>query len=110
MTTGQLEAFLAVAERRQLTDAARRLGISQPTLSRQIQALEKELGVRLLVRTARGAVLTDAGERFLAPAREARDALRAGAADLHELAGAPRGPVALGTLPTVGAYLLPPLL
>lgn len=110
MTTEQLEAFRAVAERQQLTDAARRLGVSQPTLSRQVQALERELGVRLLVRTPRGVVLTEPGERFLAHAREALDALREGATELHELANSPRGPVSLGTLPTVGAYLLPGLL
>ncbi|MBS2029872.1 MAG: LysR family transcriptional regulator [Deltaproteobacteria bacterium] len=110
MDTNQLQAFLAVAGRRQLTSAARQLGVSQPTLSRQVQALEKELGVRLLVRTPRGVVLTDAGERFLAHAREGLEALRAGATELHELANQPRGPVALGTLPTVGAYLMPALL
>lgn len=109
MTTEQLEAFRAVAERRQLTDAARRLGLSQPTLSRQVQALERELGVRLLVRTPRGVVLTDAGERFLAHAREALDTLREGTTELHELAHIPRGPTTMGALPTVGAYLLPGL-
>jgi len=110
MTTDQLEAFRAVAERQQLTDAARRLGLSQPTLSRQVQALERELGVKLLVRTPRGAVLTEPGERFLAHAREALDTLRDGATELHELANSPRGPTSLGSLPTVGAYLLPALL
>jgi len=110
MDTHQLEAFLAVAGRRQLTAAAHQLGVSQPTLSRQVQALEKELGVRLLVRTPRGVVLTDAGERFLSHAREGLEALRTGATELHELANQPRGPVSLGTLPTVGAYLMPALL
>ena len=110
MTTTQLQAFIAVAERRQLTEAARRLGLAQPTLSRQIQALEKELGARLLVRTPRGMVLTDAGERFLAHAREGLEALREGATELHELATEPRGPVGVGALPTVGAYLMPALL
>ena len=110
MTQEQLQAFVAVLERRQLTEAARRLGRSQPTLSRQIQALERELGVRLLVRTPRGAVATDAGQRFLGFAREALSTLTEGAAELHELAQTPTGPVALGSLPTVGAYLLPGLL
>ena len=73
MTTEQLTAFVMVAERRQLTDAARRLGTSQPGISRQLSALERELGVRLLVRTPRGVALTEAGEKFLAHAREAGD-------------------------------------
>jgi DNA-binding transcriptional LysR family regulator len=107
MTLEQLEAFVAVAERKTFTEAARQLGVSQPTLSRQIQALEQETAVRLLVRTPRGVVLTDPGARFLRRAREAVDALRQGTSELHELAQTPRGPVAIGALPTVGAYVLP---
>jgi LysR family transcriptional activator of glutamate synthase operon len=110
MTLDQLQAFLAIAERGQLTEAARRLGVPQPTLSRQLQALEKEVSARLLVRTPRGTVLTDSGARFLRHAREAVDALRQGTAELHELSNLPRGPVAIGALSTVGAYLLPALL
>jgi DNA-binding transcriptional LysR family regulator len=110
MTTEQLEAFLAVAERRTFTKAARQLGLSQPTLSRQLQSLEAELDARLFVRTPRGAVLTDPGGRFLKSAREALDALRQGTSELHELAQTPRGPVAIAALPTVGAYILPALI
>jgi LysR family transcriptional activator of glutamate synthase operon len=110
MTREQLQAFVTALEQRRLTEAARRLEVSQPTLSRQIQSLERELGVRLLVRTPRGVVGTDAGQRFLGFAREALRALQEGTAELHELAKTPRGPVALGSLPTVGAYLLPGLL
>jgi DNA-binding transcriptional LysR family regulator len=107
VTTEQLAAFIEVAARRKLTEAAKRLGQSQPAVSRQIQSLETELGLRLLVRTPQGVVLTEAGERFLAHAREALATLREGASELHEIARSPRGPVSLGALPTVGAYLLP---
>jgi DNA-binding transcriptional LysR family regulator len=109
MTTAQLEAFLAVASRGRFTEAARQLGVSQPALSRQLQSLEQELGLRLLVRTPRGATLTDPGARFLGRAREALDALRQGTSELHELSQTPRGPVTIGALPTVGAYILPAL-
>jgi LysR family transcriptional activator of glutamate synthase operon len=109
MTTAQLEAFVAVASRGRFTEAARQLGLSQPALSRQLQSLEQELGLRLLVRTSRGATLTDPGARFLGRAREALDALRQGTSELHELSQTPRGPVAIGALPTVGAYILPAL-
>lgn len=109
MTTTQLEAFVAVASRGRFTEAARQLGLSQPALSRQLQSLEQELGLRLLVRTSRGATLTDPGARFLRRAREALDALRQGTSELHELSQTPRGPVAIGALPTVGAYILPAL-
>ena len=109
MNTEQLEAFVGVAREGRLTVAARQLGVSQPGLSRQLQALEAELGVRLLVRTSAGAVLTDAGERFLPHARRALEALTAGRAEVGQLTTTPRGAVSLGTLQTVGAYLLPGL-
>src|SRR3954462_3814467 len=107
MNLDQLRAFVMLAERRTFTEAAHRLGLTQPTLSRQMQALEEELGAKLLVRTPRGVALTDSGARFLSRAREAVEALRQGSEELHELAHLPRGPVALGVLPTVGAYALP---
>ena len=110
MTIEQLRALVVVASERRLTTAARRLGVTQPGLSRQLQALEAELGVKLLVRTPRGVTLTDAGQRYLLHAQRALDALGTGATELQELVAIPRGPVALGAVPTVGAYLLPELL
>jgi DNA-binding transcriptional LysR family regulator len=110
VTIEQIEAFLAVAERGTFTTAARQLGFSQPTLSRQLKSLETELDVALFVRTPRGVVLTDPGARFIKRAREALDALRQGTSELHELAQTPRGPVAIAALPTVGAYSLPALI
>jgi LysR family transcriptional regulator, transcription activator of glutamate synthase operon len=110
MTSDQLRAFLGVAQEGRFSTAARGLGLSQSGLSRQLQSLESELGVRLLVRTPTGAKLTDAGERFLPHARRALEALSAGTAELQQLSGKPSGPVALGTLHTVGAYLLPDLI
>ena len=62
------------------------------------------------MRTPRGVVLTGAGERYLVHAQRALDALQRGASELTALAGKASGLVALGTLPTVGAYLLPELL
>ncbi|MFY0562379.1 LysR family transcriptional regulator [Archangium lansingense] len=109
MNTEQLRAFVQVAREGRLTVAAKQLGVSQPGLSRQLQALETELGVRLLVRTPGGVVLTDAGERFLAHARRALDALTIGTAELGALTTTPRGMASLGTLHSVGTYLLPEL-
>jgi len=65
----QLTCFIAVAEERQLGKAAARLYLSQPPLSRHIQALETELGVRLFDRTATGMELTQAGIALLEEAR-----------------------------------------
>ena len=64
----QLRYFLAVAETGNIGRAAERLNVSQPPVSRQIQALETEAGAALLLRTPKGVELTDAGRTFAAEA------------------------------------------
>jgi DNA-binding transcriptional LysR family regulator len=65
----QVRLFLAVAEEGSVSGAARRLRLSQPTLSRQLAGLEQALGESLFRRSVTGARLTSAGERLLEPAR-----------------------------------------
>ncbi len=65
----QLRSFLAVIDEGSLNRAATRLRMSQPALSRQMQALEAEVGGRLLERSATGVSLTDAGHAFAAKTR-----------------------------------------
>ncbi|WP_175775457.1 LysR family transcriptional regulator [Burkholderia anthina] len=60
-----LAAFLVVAEERNFTRAGKRLGVSQSALSQTVRALEGRLGVRLLTRTTRSVVPTEAGERLM---------------------------------------------
>lgn len=72
MDLRQLSYFIAVAQERHLGRAAERLCLSQPPLTRQIQALEEELGVKLFTRTARGMLLTQAGETLLKDALNVR--------------------------------------
>ena len=62
---GLYRYFLAVADGGSLTAAARRLGVSQPTVGRQIQALEDVMGARLFDRTCNGYALTSAGEGII---------------------------------------------
>jgi DNA-binding transcriptional LysR family regulator len=69
MDLRQLRYFIAVAEERSFTAAARRLNLSQPPLSQQIQALEAAVGAQLLHRTSRRVELTQAGEALLTRAR-----------------------------------------
>jgi len=61
-----LAAFLAVAEERSFTRAAKQLGVSPSALSHAIRGLEERIGVRLLARTTRSVAPTDAGQQFLA--------------------------------------------
>src|SRR5260370_8560068 len=66
----ELECFVAVAEELHFSNAAKRLHLSQPPLTRQIQSLERKLEVQLLRRKTRTVELTLPGELFLADARE----------------------------------------
>ena len=69
-----IQAFLAVAERGSLSGAARELGLSQPTMGRQVRAAEAALGLELFHRRPRGLVLTATGETLLEPAKEMQNA------------------------------------
>lgn len=80
-----LEIFVLVAEQGSLIGAARRLGISPPSVTRAIAALESEIGVQLFTRTTRQVKLTPPGERFSTEVRAILTALTAAA---DEVAGA----------------------
>lgn len=86
MELRQLKYFIAVAEELNFGRAAARLHLSQPPVTRQIQALEDELGAQLFVRTPKGVVLTPAGEALLRDAISIRT-LVAQAVDRAQRAG-----------------------
>ena len=105
----QLRYFVAVAETLHFGRAAERLHVTQPPLSRQIAALEAELGVRLIERHSRQARLTHAGTRFLADSKAVlvsfdqacRNAKAAAAGELGELTVGFMMHAAYGSLPAV---------
>ncbi|WP_208509290.1 LysR substrate-binding domain-containing protein [Variovorax paradoxus] len=88
MKLHQLRDFVAVASTGSLRAAARRLGLTQPSLSKSIQQLEKELGSALFERHARGAVLSFAGRAFLPRAETVLNELQRAASELQHLGGA----------------------
>jgi len=105
-----LAAFLAVAEERSFTKAAKRLSVSQSALSHAVRGLEEEIGVRLLARTTRSVAPTAAGEELLRSLRPALTDLRAALGKISGLRGKPTGRVrlivpAFAALPVLGPKL-----
>jgi LysR family transcriptional regulator, regulator of abg operon len=87
MKLHQLRDFVAVASTGSLRAAARRLGLTQPSLSKSIQQLEKEVGYSLFDRHARGAVLSFAGRAFLPRAETVLNELQRATSELKHLGG-----------------------
>ncbi len=103
----QLRVFLTVAEEGSVTRAAERLYLTQPAVSQHIRALEKQVGVRLFQRTARGMALTPAGETLLEYARRiVRLAVEAHQAVARK-GNLIQGELHLGASPGVGSCLVP---
>lgn len=101
MNLEQLRGFVEVADLGHFTQAAAKLHLAQPSLSRQISSLEIELGAELFHRARGNISLTDAGETLLPRARRMladADTIRA---EMGELAGLQRGRVRLGATPTL---------
>lgn len=99
MEMRQVEYFVAVVDLGSFTRAAATLGLSQPNLSRQIALLELELGHRLLVRTGRGAIPTEAGAALLAHARVMINAATRAREELDDMGNSPSGRIVVG-MPT----------
>ncbi len=105
----QLKAFLETAETGSLSAAARKLGLTQPTLSRQVAAIEQRMGVTLFERVGKAMALTPTGLDLLEHARAmgaAAEALRLAATGRSQAVG---GVVSVSATDAVAARLLPPL-
>lgn len=92
MSLTQLRSFVVVAEEGNVTRAARRLRLSQPPLTRQLRALEEELGAALFARTPKGVTLLPTGAALLAHAREILARVDDAAAVVARAKGAPPPP------------------
>jgi len=96
MELRNLRQFVAVAEERHVTRAARRLGMQQPPLSQAMRALEREVGAQLLRRLPRGVELTDAGRALLADARAILAQVEHALATTRRTARGEQGRIAIG--------------
>ena len=103
-------AFLVTAEEGSLSAAARALGLAQPTLSRQVDAFQREIGVSLFERFGRGLELTPAGEALLAHARTMGDGAMGLALAARGQGDAHSGPVTISASDAYAGLLLPPIL
>ncbi|HEX3140582.1 MAG TPA: LysR substrate-binding domain-containing protein [Rhizobacter sp.] len=107
LSLAQLRQFVALAEVGSVGGAARSLGVSQPAVTKSLRALEGELGVVLVRRTARGTELTKHGQTFLLRARSACREIERGQAELADAVKQASGPIVLGASPAAAAALLP---
>ena len=106
----QLKAFLQTAQTGTLSAAARKLGLTQPTLSRQVAAIEQQMGVTLFERVGKAMVLTPTGLDLLEHARAmgaAAEALSLAASGRSQAVG---GVVSVSATDAVATHLLPPIL
>jgi DNA-binding transcriptional LysR family regulator len=103
----QLDGFLAVVEHGSIRAASRQLGISQPSLSKSLATLERELGTSLLERTVSGAVPTVIGRTFLPRARAIRADLQRAREEIAHLRGERGGRLAIGSSPAPAFELIP---
>jgi DNA-binding transcriptional LysR family regulator len=110
MDWDKLKVFHAAAEAGSFTHAGERLGLSQSAVSRQVSALEGELGVSLFHRHARGLILTEQGELLYRTAHEVFMKLEAARTKLTDSRERPKGELKVSTTPGIGVHWLTPRL
>lgn len=110
MELRQLRYFVAVAEEANFSKAALRLHVSQPPLSMQIKALEKELGVHLFARSNRGVTLTPAGREFFEEVRSLLERLEQARLRVQQTARGEAGTLSVGFVSIADYGILPPAL
>jgi DNA-binding transcriptional LysR family regulator len=109
MRLEQLQAFLAIAETGSFQQAAQKCGLTQSTISRQIQSLEAELGLPLFHRTTQ-AKLTLGGDRLLPRARKICQEWQNVAQEFKDLQAGKQPELCVAAIHSICAYHLPPIL
>jgi LysR family hydrogen peroxide-inducible transcriptional activator len=109
-TLRQFEYLVTLADTGSFARAARVTNVSQPTLSQQVKAMEERLGVKLLERSTSGAILTPIGRSIVSRARGLLSEVRDIKALAKSAATGLTGTLRLGTTPTLGPYLLSPII
>ncbi|MCI8633489.1 MAG: LysR family transcriptional regulator [Lachnospiraceae bacterium] len=106
MNDRQLYYFTQIAEADNISAAAKRLGMSQPSLSKQLAELENELGLQLIERGARRTLLTDAGYFLYQRAKNITSMMASTAEDLRRFESGAPAILRLGTISSCGSALL----
>jgi DNA-binding transcriptional LysR family regulator len=107
MTIRQFEVFLAVAREKNFSRAAKKIHLSQPTLSEHMAELERELGTQLFHRRGREVALTEAGRVFEPYAARSISAVEGARQAMAELDGLGHGSLLIGASTTPGLYVMP---
>ena len=110
MNTEQLRYFVSVARYRNFTETAREFYVTQPAVTHQISALEREVGARLFLRTTRNVSLTRAGELFLEDAKRILDQEERALGRLRQLESSGCWELRIGYLNSPSRHFLPRLI
>lgn len=110
MDTQNLKAFVLVAQSGSFSQAAEKLHLTQPAVSKRIALLEEQLGSDLFDRIGRNITLTEAGHALLPHARSVQHELEAAQQSVRDLAGGVSGQLRLATSHHIGLHRLPPVL
>src|SRR4051812_46166520 len=105
-----MQLFLRIVETGSLSAAGREFGTTQPSVSRQLHALERRLGARLLNRTTRHLTLTDAGRAFYDDCRQIVAAVQAAEGSVGVLQASLRGSLKINTSVALGQEFVAPLI
>lgn len=110
VTVRQVDYFVAIAEHGSFRKAADSLGVTQPALTGQMNAMERQLDVQLFERSRSGVLLTAAARELLTHARRIQEEISGFHQVANRLSGHGLGTYRLGVTPTLGPYLLPRIL